>query len=231
MINENSSLRRLPRKLGANQIVFFDALRISAEIANLAYNDLLRNLEILSLKTDRHESTIFVDTVRHSWTFIDSVHRFRIVLQQAPGIKHNHIYKLFMRQTEDVTGMRNNAQHLNQELVGISKRGQGAYGTLTWVLGKGDTDVPQPMILNIGTAYGRIVGPETDFLERLPENQINKIRLELASHYLILSEIYKHLDTMVRSLEATMSDFAKDQNTYNSDQFIKFELKPITEPN
>ena len=168
MLDQNSPLRKLPHGLPAKQIVFVDALRVSAEIAGQAYDELIAEIRLFGDKSESDRKGNSVRAVRHAWTFIDAVHRFRVVLQQTPHVKHNHVYELFMRRTETVTEMRNKAQHLNHELARIAERGQGAYGTLTWVLGVGEDRVPRPMMINVGTAYGRVVGPVVDFEERLP---------------------------------------------------------------
>ncbi|MEA1900468.1 MAG: hypothetical protein U9N47_06870 [Thermodesulfobacteriota bacterium] len=229
MIDKDSPLRKLPHGLSAKQIVFFDALRVSAEIAGQAYDDLVSGLHLLGEGAKRDQPPNFVGIIRHAWTFVDAAHRFRVVLQQTPSIKHNHVYKLFMRRTNTVTKMRDNAQHLNQNLDGIAERSQGAYGTLTWVLGVGEDSVPKPMMLNIGTAYGRVVGPEIDFQEQLPIGEIHRVRLELADRFLMLSDVYEHLASMVRSLVAPLADFAEGKPRYGSDQFINFNLTPVDE--
>ncbi len=227
MIDKDSPLRKLPHGLSKKQIVFFDALRVSAEIAGQAYDDLLGELCLLGKESESDQPRNFVRVIRHTWTCVDALHRFRVVLQQTPRIKHNHVYELFMRRTETVTEMRNKAQHLNQELAGIAERSQGAYGTLTWVLGLGEDRVPKPMMLNIGTAYGRIVGPVIDFQERLPIHEIRRVRLELADRLLTLSDAHEHLASMVRSLEAPLAEFAEGKPRYGSDQFMNFDLIPV----
>jgi len=229
MISQDSPLRRLPHGLGAKQIVFLDALRVSAEIAGQAFDDLLDELRVLAMGPESGKPRNFVRVIRHTWTFVDAVHRFRAVLQQTPRIKHNHVYELFMRRTEPVTEMRNVAQHLNQALAGIAERSQGAYGTLTWVVGTGEGRVPKPMMLNIGTTYGRVVGPVVDFEEWLPVAEIRRVRLELADRLLILSDAHEHLLSMVRSLEAPVANLAKGKPLHGSDQFINFDLIPVNE--
>ncbi len=229
MIDQDSPLRQLPRGLDAKQIVFFDALRISAEIAGQAYADILAELRLLDTEAKPDQPRDFVRVIRHTWTFVDAVHRFRVVLQQTPRIKHDYVYELFMRRTKPVTDMRNVAQHLNQALPNIAAQSQGAYGTLTWVLGVGEGHVPKPLMLNIGTAYGRVVGPVIDFEERLPVGTISRIRLELADQFLMLSGVYEHLTSMVRSLEPPLAEFAEGKPKYGADQFVNFDLIPINE--
>ena len=229
MIDQDSPLRRLPHGLSVKQIVFLDAVRVSAEIAGQAYDDLLGDLRLVGGERDSDQPRNFVRVIRHTWTFVDAVHRFRVVLQQTPGIKHNHVYELFMRRTKTVTVMRHTAQHLDRELAGIAKRGQGAYGTLTWIVGTGEDRVPQPMMLNVGTAYGRVLGPVTDFLERLPIREIHRVRLELADRLLTLSDVREHLASMVRSLEAAVANYANGRRRYGSDQFFKCDFIPVDE--
>jgi len=229
MIDSDSVLRRLPHGLPQKQIVFIDALRISAEIADQAYSDLHSDLHLLAAGKEANQSRDFVRVIRHTWTFIDAVHRFRTVLRVTPGIKHNHVYELFMRRSESVTDMRNTAQHLDQELTGIAKRSQGAYGTLSWVIGAGEELVPKPLMLNLGTAYGRVVGPVIDFEERLPAGEIRRIRLELADRLLMLSDVILHLTGMLSSLEASIAEFAEGKERFGSDQFMNFDFIPVNE--
>ena len=181
------------------------------------------------MEAEVEKSKDFVSVMRHAWTFIDAVHRFRTVLSMTPGIKHNHIYELFIRRTVIVTEMRNIAQHLDQELDKIAEKSQGAYGTLSWVVGTGDEIPPEPQMLNLGTAYGRVVGPVTDVQERLPVGEIHRIRLELSNRLLMLSDVFLHLSEMVKSFEGPLVSFAEGKDRFGSDQFIKFNLIPVVE--
>ena len=75
MIKPDSVLRRLPHGLGRRQIVFLDALRLSAEMAGQAYSDLISELHVLAKDKEADQPREFVKTIRHAWTFIDAVHR------------------------------------------------------------------------------------------------------------------------------------------------------------
>lgn len=229
MLSEDSVLRRLPHGLSKRQIVFLDALRVSAEIAQQSYDCLLAELQVLSRNDDPDRRRNCISAIRHTWTLVDAVHRFRVVLQNAPGIKHNHVYELFMRGTEGVTTIRNAAQHLNHELAGIAQRSQGAYGTLTWIVGAGEDQVPKPFMLNIGTAYGCVVGPMSDFEERVPVSEIRRVRLELADRLLLLSDPYESVVSMVRSLESALSGFADGRERFGSDQLMGFRFVALGE--
>ena len=229
MLSEDSVLRKLPHGLSKKQIVFLDALRVSAEIAHRSYDDVFVELQVLGENGDPERPKNLLDAIRHTWTFVDSVHRFRVVLQQAPGIRHNYVYELFIRKTKCVTNMRDTAQHLYEKLPGIAERSQGAYGTLTWVLGAGDDCVPKALMLNIGTAYGQVIGPITDLEERLPIGEIRRVRLELGERFLLLSDTYKRLGSMVQSIEGAVSELAEGKERFGSDQLIGFNLVPMTE--
>lgn len=229
IVSKDSPLRALPRGLSEKQIVAFDALRVSAEIAGQAYDELLSELRTLQAEPDPAQPKNLVVAVRHAWTFVDAVHRFRSVLEQARGIEHNHVYELFIRGTKSVKEMRNTAQHLNQHLGGIADRRQGAYGTLAWVVGAGETQVPKPMLLNVGTNYGIVRGPMMDFEERLPAGEIHRLQLELADRLLMLSDARDRLASIVRSLEGALAKIAEGKPRYESDQFFGFKLPELDE--
>jgi len=226
MLKKDSPLRQLPRGLSARQIVYLDALRLSAEIADQAYGELVTEVQTLSALSECPDGTHDpVPAVRHAWSFIDSLHRFRAVLQQAPGVKHNSVYELFMRQTDPAKRMRDVAQHLNNELSGIAERAQGAYGTLTWVVGAGDDLVPTACMVNAGTAYGRVLGPVTDFEERLPSGEIHHLRIELGKRVLMISDAHGHLVSLVRSFEAAIGKLADRNQRYGSDQVFNLTFR------
>ena len=132
-----------------------------------------------------------------------------------------------MRRTEPVKGIRDVAQHLNNELRVIAERAQGAYGTLTWVVGAGEDRVPTPCMVNAGTAYGRVVGPVTDFEERLPVGEIRRLRLELSERVLMISDAHGHLVSLVRSFEASIGELANGKERYSSDQVINFSFERV----
>ena len=79
MIGLDSPLRRLPHGLSAKQIVFFDALRISAEIAGQAYDDLLPELRLLGEEPDPDRPRNFVGVIRHTWTI-------ELIILISPGL-------------------------------------------------------------------------------------------------------------------------------------------------
>ncbi len=85
------------------------------------------------------------------------------------------------------------------------------------------------MMLNLGTAYGRVVGPVVDLLERLPDGEIHRVRLELANRLLMLSDVIQHLSEMLHSLEVPLEKFAEGKERFGSDQFMNFKLSPVND--
>ncbi len=225
MISEDSPLRKLPHGLNPKQIVFLDALRISAEIAGQAYEELMNDLRLLSKKTS-DQSPNYVRVVRNAWTLVDAVHRFRAVLRQMPGIEHNEVFELFMRRTEKVEGMRNATQHLNNELDGIARRKQGAYGTLTWVVGAGDERPVTMYGLNLGATYGGFATSVVKPGEHIPSGDIQRVRLELANRRTNLADIRDHVYDFVQSIEGSLAEEFAGKARYGADMFVGFEVTP-----
>jgi len=134
MIKQNSLLKRLPHGLGKRQIVFLDALRLSAEMAGQAYEDLICELNKLGSGEGANERRNFVTPVRHAWGIVDAVHRF---------------------------------------------------------------------------------------------GEIHRVRLELANHLLILSDVILYLAEMFHSLEKSIEKFAAGKERFNTDRLVHFKFLPI----
>ncbi len=55
------------------------------------------------------------------------------------------------------------------------------------------------------------------------------MRLELGERFLLLSDTYKRLGSMVQSIEGAVSELAEGKERFGSDQLIGFNLVPMTE--
>jgi len=232
MISRDSPFRRLPIDLPRRQILYFDALRLSAEMAELAFHRLSELLVRISEKDEEPLSNKAISGLTDAYTVIDSTHRFREVLRLTPGIKHNAKFKLFMRQTQDVEKLRHVVQHLNQEVDRIAQEGWAALGTITWL---GSSEVlggpPTAWILQAGTSYsGQLTyGPMIDTWSSLTSGEIDDISIVTAGVKVNLSKLMHHLRSMVRSLEVPLEQFGAGKEHFGSDTVFSFSLVPLKE--
>jgi len=223
----------MPVNVPRRQILYLDALRLSAEMAGLAFDHLH---ELLAGVTERRDGPLqagkAVGAILDAYSVIDAVHRFRELLQLTPGLKHNSTFELFVRQTNDVRELRHIVQHLNRKVDRIAREGWAALGTLTWL---GPSAVPggppSSYILQAGTFYpGQWThGPTVDAYSSLPEGEISAISLSTAGIRVNLSTITDRLRTMIQSLEGPLEEFAADNERFGSDVLLSFALTPVEE--
>lgn len=117
MISQESILRRLPKTLPRRQILNLDGLRLSAEMAGIAFESLSDLLHELSQPKETRGplGDRVVRALMYTYSVVDSIHRFRELLMVFRGLKHNDVYELFIRQTKEVETLRNIVQHLRKK--------------------------------------------------------------------------------------------------------------------
>lgn len=233
MISNESPFRRLPVNLPRQQILSFDALRLSAEMAGLAFERLYALLMLVSKQSEGDPpADKAVRALADAYLVIDSAHRFRALLQATPRIKHNAAFKLFIHQTQEVVTLRHVVQHLNQKVKMIEKEGWAALGTLTWL---GPSAVPggppTSYIFEAGTSYrGQMThGPMIDFQSFLPPGEIVDISLATAGVKVNLSKLVDRMRSMIKGLEIPLKKFAADKKHFGSDRLIMLPLVPVKE--
>ena len=86
MLSPDSPLRKLPRKLNRQQVMFTDALRLSAEMASYSYKNLERILKALveNNQTINIKKGAAIEAIVYAYGVIDASNRFREVLRTSP---------------------------------------------------------------------------------------------------------------------------------------------------
>ena len=241
VVASESPLRRMPVDMPRRQILYLDALRLSAEMAGAAFDRLHALLAEITADRDarlagdgEHQGSSqaqnAVPAMLDAYSIIDSIHRFRELLQVAPGLKHNAPFELFMRQTKDVRELRHIVQHLNREVDRIAREGWAALGTLTWLGPSAVPDgPPSSYIMQAGTFYAGqwTHGPMIDTYSSLLKGEIRDIAVLTAGLKVNLSQVIDNLRSIIRSLEGPLEEFAADKQRFGSDVLLTFVLTPI----
>lgn len=227
IVSRDSPFRLLPDRVPKNQILFFDAIRLSAEMVEQAYR---RLYDLLLEATDEGDGKIAVSALIDAYTVVDSIYRFRGVLNSTRGIKHNHLYELFIRRTSNIEPLRHIVQHLNGEVRKIAEAGLGALGTLTWVGPSSHPKGPPRMcILQPGTFYPqqKIFGPEVDLVSTVVPGSIADITLRTSGAQVNLSKSVGALSEFFRSLEASLREIEPRERRHGSDTLMRIDFVPI----
>jgi hypothetical protein len=136
LIGDDSPLLRLPVKLNPKQAQFCDGLRFTAEMADIAYNDLVAHLLPLSGSA---EAEIRISAARPflcAWSIVDSAHRLRGLVENFPNLgKKNQSpeFRSFLEKAEGVEKLRNAVQHMASDIHTSAEAGKSVWGTLTWL--------------------------------------------------------------------------------------------------
>lgn len=134
IVGSNSPLRRIPHNLDRKQALFYDAIRFTIEMVDVAYKRLIHVLFTISKNDSFRQSHPMAVAFLDAWSIIDSVHRLRCLLQQLPGIKRSDLPErtVFLKRTDEVEDFRNNIQHLNNEMIRLAEKDDPAWGILSW---------------------------------------------------------------------------------------------------
>jgi len=223
IISKESPFRHMPKDMPRRQILYFDALRCSAEMAGLAFERLHDLLVLLSREGEDQPSDKAIRALADAYSVIDSAHRFRELLRVTPNLKHNTAFSLFMKQTQDIKHLRNIVQHLHREVDRIAQEHLPALGVLTW-LGPSAAPggPPTAFILKAGTNHQgqQIHGPMADHLLSFPPGEIGEVCLATAGRKVNLSKLVDHLRTIITSLELPLHKAAADKERFGSDDIV-----------
>ena len=231
MLSADSPLRRLPADLPRRQILFTDALRLSAEMAGLSFQNLEDLLKSLVVEKGRDNvKGVAVEAVVHAYGVVDAANRFRAVLRNSPGLKQNTQFQLFMRQTVSVESLRNVIQHLNVELRSIGEQQSAPLGTITWLgPSPNEESPPTSWVLQPGSFYrGQVtVGPMMDLESRMPLGQIGHVHLVSSGVHVDLSDTVERIRVMITSLEPAVRERALGKKLLGTDVLQHHTLTPI----
>jgi hypothetical protein len=227
LISDNSPLRRLPDSLDPVQASFFDGIRLSAQMAGLAYTRLVENLLRLTLELNKETPgwldapTIFLD----AWSIVDCMHRLRILLEQMPRLKKNSTgYESFKRMTAPATDFRNAIQHLPEELRKLTTTASPVWGTLSWIA------FPDPTAM-VARCSLMISGRLQSSSHRLP-NPVGKSMRGVVDHVtlfhgaleLSLSDCIQRIEPLIRSIEKCLEEQFAPALTSTSDCLVSMDV-------
>ncbi len=230
MLSADSPLRRLPVDLPRRQVLFTDALRLSAEMAALSFGNLENLLKALVVEKRRDGvKGAAVEAILHAYGVVDAANRFREVLRSFPGLKQNAVFQLFIRQTATVESLRDVTQHLNRELHSIGEQQSAALGTITWLGASPNEESPATAwILQPGSFYrGQVtLGPVIDREARIPVGELRQVHLVTSGVRVDLSDTVQRIRIMITSLEPSVGKHASGKELLGSDVLMHFAFTP-----
>jgi hypothetical protein len=212
--------------LNPKQILFFDAMRYSVEMADLAHSRLAANLLRLTCTPDNDAHDTWVSNILDAWTVVDCIHRLRTLLLLSPGIKQNTPgFRGFQNRTKSISELRNRLQHINNEITSILENGSAILGSLTWLAS------PQPETRKVfsccfvaGTVFRNAKHHILNPCDKEFRPPIDHITLTAAEHSANLSDIMRAVGAMTRGFEEDLAGKFKDLPTAGADLLMSVSI-------
>ena len=227
LIADDSPLRRLPPELNRKQALFFDGIRYSIEMADLAHTRLLQILHDLAVNRDNLQrgQLPFVPAFLDAWSMVDSIHRLRGLVSQAPGIKQKSTgAQVFRTQTKVIEDLRNSVQHLNTQIHTIADQGLPVWGVLSWFF---LPDSESRWGLSCALVSGTVSPAHHSLVNPLGKNiavPIDLITLTAHGHSVCLSEVMRHVKLLTRGIEKALKEKFANSSQAGSDVLVFVEM-------
>lgn len=213
IISNDSPLRRIPSQIDRRQILSFDGIRYSIEMADLAHSRLQEILLEIAQSSSHPEpeSFYYPSVILDAWSIVDSVNRLRGLLSQTPGLKQNLPFLVsFMKKTIEVENLRNAVQHLNQQIRKLVDLNLPVWGALSWTI---MLDPEFKGVRCCTLIAGTLSDGEHPLVNPLGKNfypPVDHITLEASQYSVCLSNIMRDVQKLAHSLEETLIEQFRD---------------------
>jgi len=209
ILSENSPFKMLPIEMDAYQRLILDAIRITFEMIENDYEQLLIKLLFLSQNDTIKEKTSPV--FGNAWAIIDHSSRLIKLFQKLPSESNHKILDNIL----PVNSLRNTIQHLNERIdESLIKNKSPFYGILVWHHKNLQTNELTPKILYSGINYGSNVTFKIPDISK-SNTEINCISLQSVDKKKIisinLSELLQEIHSICKLNEEKIGEFFKAQ--------------------
>lgn len=169
LVPPDSPLRLVPTSLDRKAVLYFDGIRYSLHVFDLAAARLASTLLLLS--REQEDKSAVADrialAISDAWMLIDSIHRLRELVQQVPKLRKNlPELQLFLRRTRVVEDLRHFFQHFRTEIDAFVSQAMPLWGTLTWAYTEPETGEQRNYTIAPGTFFAGATIPMCTFDSR-----------------------------------------------------------------
>jgi hypothetical protein len=195
LVPTGSPLRLVPTSLERKAVLFFDGIRYSLHIFDLAASRLPNTLAELSHEGQDADALAdkIASAMSDAWLMIDSAHRLRELLEQAPNLKKNQPeLQLFLRRTVPVEALRHFFQHFRTEIETFASRGMPLWGTLSWVRPNPETGQPENFTIAPGTFFHGAALPMCTF-DSVQRHFVERVLLQAGPTQIDLASLLEHV--------------------------------------
>jgi hypothetical protein len=220
----------IPTELDQQQDSFFDGIRYSVEMADLASIRLSESL--WRICTVNQESPLaHVDVVSSfldAWSMVDSIHRLSELLEQMPGLRKRRqspLYRRFMQEAAIVEKLRNVVQHLRGEIHEMARNGCPIWGSIQWLA---VLDSQSEFCRCCAMTAGRIISGSQNIInpcDKVIQGCVDFITLQCKSLRLDLSETMRLVERIVVCLEKSLARQFNGLPSTGSEIIVRLDIQ------
>jgi len=199
LISENSILRHLQKYLSRRQTLLFDGVRYSAEMANIAYMRLEKQLQAIAFSRDEPTSADIARAMLDAWSIVDSAHRFHDLVHNTPGLPGGTWKRLLKERVKEALDLRDFVQHqVSHEMANVD--GQ-IWGYLSWAEVREGRPTGKWLMISPGAIFKGdkwfFIGPK----KSIPMVPISRIRLKVFDTQVYLGKLLNSIKSAVEEIE------------------------------
>jgi hypothetical protein len=229
LIGPDSPLSHLPANLNPRQRLFFDAIRYSIAMLDVAYLSLHRLLvqasELQIQASDDEDGVdlrlflprVFLD----AFSVVDMANRLWTLLNNMAGIKRTPDMRVCLSKMRKAEDLRNPVQHLSGELVDLAGQDEATWGWLLWIYATNQTTEFHVFMALPGSLGETKITPPTSGPEGLFRTPVDQIELSAYGHRLSLTMLWDAVAEFVPAFEHTLSQAFQGRPTSVTDLLLR----------
>jgi hypothetical protein len=225
MIHRDSPLRNLPVGIGAEQSFFLDGMRHAAELCELSYSRLTKQLSELSHAAEKDEiPTTYATYYLDAWAFVDSCDKYvgLWIKQPKSSTLPTHFSPETVRKAlQPIRKIRNISDHLASNKKKLLELNSASFGILSWIVffernpPKTKTYAIYPGVLRDNVKLQFSMPNSIDQIT----NDIGHVSLRAAKHSADLTSAYKAVRNLTAFLEQRLRQAIGGQNFTREDVY------------
>nr|WP_319513285.1 hypothetical protein [uncultured Cohaesibacter sp.] len=119
MLPSDAFLHTLPMAIAAEQRLAIDAVRVTSDLAAVAYADLIEDALDTASDNDAVASTALV---LHAWSFVDQIYAVRKLLERLGETASSPSVAAFFDVSAEAVHLRNRIDHLHSNIANIASK-------------------------------------------------------------------------------------------------------------
>lgn len=229
LVPPESPLRLVPTTVDRKGVLYFDGIRYSLHIFDLAATRLAATILDLTKERPSHEAMAdqIALAISDAWMLVDSAHRLRELVSQVPRLRKSLVeVQLFMRRLAPTEELRHHFQHFRTGIDAYADSGAPLWGTLSWAYVDQETGAPSNFTIAPGTFFDGAAIPMCTF-DRLEWKYVERVLLQVGSRKLDLAILLEHVREFASWYTNWFAQNYPDTGHHAADVYLQVSVRAV----